>query len=307
MRVLLADDSGLARRRLTELLGGWGYEVVACQDGTEAWRALQEDDAPPLAVLDWSMPGLNGVELCRLIRRQAREPYTYVILLTAIDRKDGVVEGLAAGADDYLKKPFDEEELEVRLRAGARIIDLQKELVEARETLREQATHDALTGLWNRAAILEHFRRELLRARRERAPLAVVLVDLDHFKEVNDTLGHLRGDEVLVEASRRLLTGIRDYDMAGRYGGEEFLVLLPRCDRVTICRRAEELRSAIGGEPMAIAGEVRRLTASLGAVIAEPGNAASVEDLLMAADQALYRAKDAGRDRVELAETPRRG
>ena len=302
MKVLVADDSSVARRLLERMLSQWGYETVACADGAEAWDVLQERDAPVLAIVDWNMPRVSGVELCRLLRQQAREPYVYVILLTANERKDGVVEGLNAGADDYLRKPFDQEELESRLRAGKRITDLHSELVAAREAQRAQAQRDSLTGLWNRGAVLEILRREFVRARREASSLAAFMVDLDNFKGINDTYGHVTGDAVLCEAVRRLVSSTRTYDSVGRYGGEEFLIVLPGCGREDGMMRADQLRLALASVPIDASGFMLTVTASVGvAVIEHGGGASSWEGLLKAADEALYKAKDAGRNRVEIA------
>jgi len=246
MRVLIADDSAVSRHLLEGTLRRWKYEVSVACDGSEAWAMLEQPDAPALAILDWMMPGLTGLDICRLVRKQNREPYTYILLLTSKSLKEDVVEGLEAGADDYVTKPFDQNELNVRLRAGRRIVELQAELLKAREELREQATHDSLTRIWNRPAILEILRREMGRASREAVPLSVVMVDLDHFKVINDTHGHVAGDAVLREAVRRMHASMRSYDAAGRYGGEEFLIVLPRCDRDSSCKQAERLRAEIG-------------------------------------------------------------
>jgi PleD family two-component response regulator len=164
---------------LQSTLQRWGYEVLAVQDGVEAWQALAGPEPPALAILDWMMPGIDGVQLCRRIRAQVRERYTYVLLLTAKQRKEDVVEGLEAGADDYVVKPFDAQELNVRLRTGVRILNLQADLISARETLQHQATHDPLTGLWNRTAILDTLQRELARACRDGSSVGIVMADLD--------------------------------------------------------------------------------------------------------------------------------
>src|SRR5947209_12940932 len=147
---------------------------------------MQRENAPPLAILDWMMPGMTGPEVCRLVRQRAREPYTYILLLTSKSLKEELIEGMEAGADDYVVKPFDQHELKVRLRAGTRLVDLQAQLLATREALRQQATHDYLTQLWNRSSILEIFTRELNRASRESGSVGVVLADLDHFKSIND-------------------------------------------------------------------------------------------------------------------------
>ena len=222
MRVLIADDSLLSRRLLEETLRGWGYDVQVAQDGVEAWKILSGDDPPTLAVLDWMMPGHTGPELCRLVRQRAAEPYTYILLLTSRNEKDDVVEGMDSGADDYITKPFDKHELKVRLRAGTRIVDLQEQLVAAREALRQQATRDYLTQLWNRSSILEFLNRELSRSERDRTPIGVVVADLDRFKAINDTHGHFAGDVALQESARRMQGSVRAYDAIGRYGGKSF-------------------------------------------------------------------------------------
>ena len=298
MKILIADDSSLVRRLLEKLVSGWGYQPVPCPDGSAAWEALQQDGAPVLAILDWEMPRMSGVELCRKIRQTAAEPYVYVILLTANEQKEAVIEGLTAGADDYLKKPFNPPELEARLRAGKRITDLQAELVAARETQRALATRDSLTGLWNRGAIFDLYRKEHARARRESRPLSVVMVDLDHFKRVNDTYGHPAGDAVLREAARRLGAGTRTYDAVGRYGGEEFLVLLPGCPREAAVARADQLRLSVAAEPIAAGDQALSMTASLGVATREPDADVDAEALLKLADEALYRAKTGGRNQV---------
>ena len=229
MRILIADDSIVSRHLLDATLRKWGYEVVVACDGVEAWNALDSEDAPKLAILDWVMPGLTGPEVCRRVRERSKDKdtYTYILLLTSKSLKEDLIEGMESGADDYVTKPFDQHELKVRLRAGTRIIDLQRELVAAKDELREQATKDFLTRIWNRSSILDILQRELVRGGREKRGVGVVLADLDHFKEVNDTYGHFAGDAVLREFARRMQGSIRSYDAIGRYGGEEFLIVLP--------------------------------------------------------------------------------
>jgi diguanylate cyclase (GGDEF)-like protein len=299
MKVLVADDSSISRRILADKLKKWGFEVILASDGTEALAVLQGKTLPSIAILDWEMPGFTGPELCRKVREQAREPYVYLILLTANERKEALVEGLAAGADDYVRKPFDEQELEVRLRAGERIGDLQQQLIAAREMLRAQATHDPLTTLFNRGAIVDILRQELVRGKREGTPVAALLVDLDHFKVINDTYGHLVGDVVLCEAAKRIREGLRTYDAVGRFGGEEFLVVMPGCDRESASKRAEEIRAALGKGPVKNGGALIRLTGSIG--VAVSAESIETKEILEKADAALYKAKDFGRNRVECA------
>lgn len=295
MRVLIADDSLLSRRLLEQTLLGWGYEVIIASDGTEAWEILGRDNAPSLAVLDWMMPGYTGPELCKLVRKRAAEPYTYILLLTSRNEKDDVVEGMDSGADDYITKPFDKHELKVRLRAGTRIVDLQEQLVAAREALRLQATRDYLTQLWNRSSILEILHRELARSERENTPVGVVLADLDHFKAINDTYGHFAGDRALQEAAERMQANIRSYDAIGRYGGEEFLVVLPGADEESVKAQSERMRLAIRNRAVHTSEANLNVTCSFGCA-SGTGRGISAEALIGAADDALYRAKRAGRD-----------
>jgi diguanylate cyclase (GGDEF)-like protein len=304
MKILVAEDEAVSLRLIETMLGRWGYEVVAVRDGLEALRLLQQPDAPQLAILDWMMPGLDGIELCKQIRQNRSEPYTYILLLTGKNTRYDMIEGLDAGADDYVVKPYDPQELQVRLRTGKRILFLQEQLIAAREAMREQATHDALTGLYNRAAAIELLTKELARQQRHGASVGVVLVDLDSFKQINDQYGHLIGDQVLQEAAQAMLKCVRPYDFIGRFGGEEFIVALPGCDLMNAVSHAERMRAAL--EQVRIhwpTGSVS-VTASFGVTVALPGIDADVIQLIRAADDALYRAKRNGRNRVEFAEEP---
>ena len=266
MKILVADDDPVLRRLLQSFLTESGHGVIEAKDGTEAWQILQAQGAPRLAVLDWMMPGMDGVEVCREVRKRVAQPYAYIILLTAKDDKLDVIDGLEAGADDYLTKPFNPQELEARLRVGKRVLDLEDNLVAARELMHYKATHDGLTGLWNRAAILEFLSRELQRAGREGGSLGILIADLDHFKSINDTWGHLVGDAVLRGTARRLKAAVRAYDQVGRYGGEEFLIVLMGCDRSTTLDRAEHFRALIGGHPVESAEGSITVTLSMGGV-----------------------------------------
>jgi len=299
MKILIADDSIVSRHLLDATLRKWGYEVVVVSDGIEAWDELQKDDSPSVAILDWVMPGLTGPEVCHMVRKQARERYTYLLLLTSKSLKEDLIEGMEAGADDYITKPFDQHELKVRLRAGTRIVELQAELLAAREALREQATTDFLTGIANRSSVLETLDRELVRAERENRPLGLLMADLDKFKNINDSHGHHAGDEVLRETVRRMSAGIRSYDAIGRYGGEEFLIILPGCDEAQTSGRAERLRRQISAEPVMVGDIPLVVTASFGATSVTPVSKVSGDLLIRTADEALYRAKRKGRDRVE--------
>jgi diguanylate cyclase (GGDEF)-like protein len=293
MRVLVAEDDPISRRRLEKRLAEWGYEVVTVDDGGQAWSVLQDSQPPPLAVLDWMMPILDGPEICRRLRRSEAPSYTYVLLLTGKNAKEDVIEGLEAGADDYVTKPFDVQELEVRLRIGRRIIAMQAEL-------QLRATRDPLTMAWNRGATIDMLTRETSRATHTGAPISVVLSDVDHFKRVNDEYGHLAGDEVLQETVRRMSDSMRPYDMVGRYGGEEFLMILPGCDETGAATVAERLRAGVAGGAFTALGREIPVTSSFG--VAELAAGETVHGLLLRADEALYAAKRAGRNRVVVAE-----
>jgi two-component system cell cycle response regulator len=301
VKVLIAEDDVVSRRLLEAMLTKWEYEVTVTHDGVEAWEVLQGADPPPLAILDWMMPGLDGVEVCRKVRQRRQEPYIYLLLLTTKGSKENIIEGLDAGADDYLTKPFDPHELQVRLRTGMRIVKLQAEIIEAREALRILATHDALTGVWNRRAILDMLGTELVRSSRDVLPVAVAMADLDHFKRINDTYGHVVGDAVLCEVVSRMRALLRPYDAIGRYGGEEFLVVLPGCTPEDALGLAERLRMGISQEPMAIPGGTIEVTGSIGVATNDMTVPLDAMALIQAADSALYRAKAGGRNRVEPA------
>jgi two-component system cell cycle response regulator len=300
MKILIADDSIVSRHLLDATLRRWGYDVVVACDGNEAWQILQSENAPKIAILDWMMPGLTGPEVCRRVRATAKDKdiYTYILLLSSKSQREDLIEGMESGADDYLTKPFDQHELQVRLRPGVRILELQHELISAREELRDQATKDFLTRIWNRSSILDILSRELQRGLRENRPVGLVLADLDKFKSVNDTYGHFAGDAVLREFVRRMSGSIRPYDAIGRYGGEEFLIVLPGCDVNVTEKQSERMRAALANDPMWFNEESQLVTCSFGATAWVPGIPATEEALIRVADDALYAAKRQGRNRV---------
>lgn len=301
--VLIADDDRMSRRVLQRQLQDWGCNVVAVENGSEAWTALQQEGAPRMAILDWMMPGIDGVELCRRLRALEHGPFFYLLLLTGRDNRDDIVTGLEAGVDDYLTKPFHGDELRARLRVGMRILGLQDVLLKTQDALKFEAAHDRLTGVWNRGAIVDLLEREARRSVRTGDPLGVIMADVDHFKKVNDTRGHLVGDAVLQEVARRLLDSVRSYDYVGRYGGEEFLAVLAECEPAALVATAERMRLSIAARPIAAGETGISVTMSLGLASLPPGRCGPLDltNLLHAADTALYSAKKHGRNRIEAA------
>ncbi len=294
MQVLIAEDDAIARMVLEDRLTQWGYKVIVAEDGVQAMGVLMEDNSPSLAVLDWMMPGVDGLEICRHIRKQTNKPYIYILLITAKRQKKDLVEAMEAGADDFISKPPDKNELRMRLRAGKRIITLQNEL-------RHQTTHDFLTGIWNRFAVMTMLGKEMNRAKRNKNSLSVAIADIDKFKVINDRFGHQVGDAVICEVADRLSSSLRSYDAVCRYGGEEFLLLFPECNEESAVKIAEKVRLAICEKQIKTPKGLLSVTVSLGVTTARPDKQVGVDDIIRIADEALYKAKACGRNRVEVA------
>jgi two-component system, cell cycle response regulator len=301
MQILVADDDEITRRILCKKLQALGYEVALARNGEEAWQVLQQPHAPYLVVLDWMMPGMDGLTLCGKLRALERDIAPYVILLTGRNDKKDLIEGFNAGVDDYMTKPFDKDELFARIRAGERIIKTQMDSLAARDALRKQATYDFLTGLRNREAILNELYRECTRAERTGDPLSAVMIDVDHFKNINDQYGHQAGDKVLAEVAKRMASEVRTYEAIGRYGGEEFLIVLTNCDQSGAGKMAERVRTAVAAQDCNVQGAKIPITVSLGVATSPEVVRPVVERMIEMADAAMYRAKHSGRNRVELA------
>lgn len=305
--VLLVDDDELVRERLTLLLEKAGYLVTLVQSGAEALQML---DSQPYSILitDWEMPNMDGLALTRNVRQRRGEGYIYILLLTVRDSKRDVVTGLQAGADDYILKGAPPEELLARLETARRITILERSLRMANRENRRLATVDALTGVRNRRYLMKYLPREYQRCRRYNHPIAVLACDLDHFKLINDRFGHDAGDDVLREFCLRSGIYLRESDWLARSGGEEFIAVLPETDLVGAEVVAERIRAALATQPIRTASGPLEATVSIGAAAIDATQAASHLDhteILRAADECLYRSKQAGRNRVTGIRLPR--
>lgn len=300
MKVLIAEDDPTSRRILEAMLAKWGYCVITARDGDEALKAFAEEDAPSIAILDRLMPGTDGANVCRKVRdmEAGTGEYTYLILLTVKGSKEDIVSGMEAGADDYITKPYDEQELRVRLSAGRRIIDLHKELTTAKNHLLEQSRTDPLTGILNRRAVMSELLVEMARRQGESNQLSVALLDIDHFKNINDTHGHAAGDAVIIGCVLQIGSALR-CDRFGRIGGEEFLIVLPRAAEDNLPAICGRILSMINSSATMFNGSAIRVTASIGAATWD--GAESLDILLARADKALYAAKNSGRNCVKIS------
>ncbi len=296
MKILVAEDNRFFRCLLEAHLTQWGHQPVTCDDGEQAWQHLKQTTGPRVAVLDWDMPKMQGVDVCRELRSLKDHHYVYVILLTAKSGKEDLVAGLDSGADDYIVKPFNPFELKVRLRAATRIVQLQEDLLLSLRQAQNRAKQDELTRVWNRSAIMEALGSELERSKRERTPLGVLMADVDHFKQVNDSHGHVVGDRILYRIATFIRQNLRVYDSLGRYGGDEFLALLPNCGEAQALKLAERVRKAVVAEPYWSNGQQIACTVSIGLTAVTEIGYPEISAIIRAADQALYDAKKRGRN-----------
>ena len=297
MKILIVEDNPGSRRLVKLHLTAAGYEVVEAEDGELAWELFQRESFQ-IVITDWMMPKLDGPGLIQNIRSVGRKSYTYIIMLTAIDEKPKVVMGLESGADEYLTKPFDRKELIARVASGERILKLEEQLVQAHHQMEILAMLDGLTGIFNRRAIEAHASAELDLARRKERPLCIILLDIDHFKAINDQYGHSVGDNTLCQLAEIFTRNLRPYDRIGRWGGDEFIVILPDTkisEAITVAKRMRNMTAET--KFFLEHGEFYKVQISLGVACAS-GSYPSLLKLVDAADQALYRAKQAGRNRV---------
>jgi diguanylate cyclase (GGDEF)-like protein len=304
MRILIAEDDPVSRRVLSVQLTKWGHEVIATENGLDAWEAINREDAPHLAILDRMMPGLDGVEICRRLRQHANGSSTYVILLTAMSRKENVIEGLEAGADDYLTKPFDRHELRVRLQAGARIVELQSSLCDrvkelenaiiekeqAEEALRNLSLTDHLTGLYNHRGFFTVAEHAQKMARRNKQHSLLIYADMDGLKEINDTLGHATGSLAIAQLAEILRRTFRDCDIVARLGGDEFAILAPNVSKDESDSVVHRLRSNLDKHNLDHPQDYP-LGLSIGAVPIDYNDPSTLEQQLERADTEMYSDK----------------
>jgi diguanylate cyclase (GGDEF)-like protein len=292
MKVLVADDNVVLQLLLVSLLKKWGYEVVLAQGGEEAWSHLEREDTPTLAILDWMMPGIDGLEVCRRVREQRRSTYVYILLMSAMSGSEDIVEALEMGADDYLTKPFHANELRARMRSAVRVLRLQKALA-------EQAHHDSLTGLPNRRLLADRLEQALHQANRHAEMVGFFYIDLDRFKLVNDCLGHALGDDLLRQLAGRLKACVRDCDTLARVGGDEFVLVATNLkSREEAPLMATRLLAALES-PFLLGEHQLRVTASIGMALYPP-DGHDLATLQQKADHAMYTSKRRGRSGFEF-------
>lgn len=298
MKILVVDDNALQRQIIEKPLSTInGYEVIALDNVKSAQEILQQDDSVRFVITDWVMPDIDGLTFVRWIRSANLTGYTYVILLTSREDPGDIEDGLNAGADDYIKKPCHPKELLARVTVGKRILSLEENLRHASERLKQQVLIDDLTELKNRRAIYQTGRQEIGRANRDGSPLSILFLDIDKFKNINDTFGHLAGDEALKLTAQLLQENIREYDTAGRWAGDEFIVLLPNTDPQDAAHLGGRLLQAFNEKAMLLKdGSEIAVKISIGIHTWMPGSAElpDLDVLVRLADEAMYKAKQSG-------------
>lgn len=302
MKILIAEDDQISSKILEKNLTDWGYQAVLARSGEEAWDSLRDPDLR-MAILDWMMPGMDGIEICRKIRRRKKYKYTYIILLSAKDRRQDIIAGLSSGADDYMTKPVNFLELKARLQTGRRIVDLEDKLLLIQNQLKDLASRDSLTKLWNRDEIIKFLREELERGQREQKPTGVIMLDVDFFKKINDFYGHHIGDKAILFIVSRLKKKVRKSDKIGRYGGDELIIILPNCGSHEITVVAERLRAAVAQRGIKTEADTIPVTISVGCASSDRSPLPTAERLIKLSDEALLKAKKRGRNCVYADES----
>lgn len=297
-KILVAEDDFITCRALEKNIEDWGYNVVTAKNGEEAWSAIKKEGIR-LAVLDWVMPGIDGVEICRKIRREYKKEkskYIYIILLTGKDQHKDIIAGLTGGADDYMTKPFNFSELKARIQNGMRIIELENDRIKL-------SCHDILTRLWNKNKIIEILDKELNRGKREYQPTGIIKLDIDHFKKINTSFGPQIGDAVLIEVASRLKNNIRRYDEIGRIGGDEMLVVLSNCSLSSVKQIAKRLRLAVCEKTVKTESGHLNISISLGGMSSKAFPQSTKQMLLKECDKTLSLAKKQGYNHAIIVES----
>ncbi|MBD2858123.1 diguanylate cyclase [Spongiibacter sp. KMU-158] len=295
MELLIIDDDPITRMALCALAEEWGFVPIEADNAQSALKVLEDPDPPHLLVIDWSMPGMSGPELCKIIRARDDGQFFYIMMLTGREGNEAIVEAMESGADDFVHKPFDYQVLKVRLKAGSRIVRLE-------QTLNQLASRDPLTQCWNRRMLDELRDNAIAEAKRKQTPLALMVLDIDHFKAINDNYGHPAGDAAIKHVVSVINHNLREYDLVGRFGGEEFVVVLPRTDTESAWGVAERIRAAIQFQPAIIDADTKiDMTISIGLAELNQEEGESGAELFDRADQALLDAKHQGRNRIVSA------
>jgi len=290
MRILIAEHDHTTRRLLEVTLCKVGFEIEMYSDCKTAWQALQRDNAPDLVILDWLMPDIGGSRICRQLRTM--NPYCYLILLTSKEQQRATIAGLEAGANDYITKPFSPLELKARLSTGVRLLRLQQEVTASHNAMRDMMKHDVLTGLWNHSTIVEMLEAETLRASQCcRESVGIILADIDHLQQINDSYGHKQGDQVLCAVAHHIHAENRGFNIVGRYSGDMFIIILPCCDEAEAQGFATRLTTRIAGAPLSVGDHSIEYSISMGITIFDPEDYRDVALLIHQAQQALVRAR----------------
>lgn len=300
VRILIADDERVSRTLLMRVVESWGYRTVEADNGDAAWAILNGPDPPRIAIIDWMMPGLDGVQICHRLQNRTEAPLIYTILLTSKADDQALVHALEQGAHDFQSKPPNPGELRARLLVGRRLVESDDRLTESLARMEQMAATDSLTGAANRRNFIQLAEREIYRLQRSRSPLALLVIDIDRFKAINDTHGHVAGDAALCHLVAVCQLSLRRTDIIARFGGDEFVILLPECDPPTAIHTAQRLREAIHSTPVPDKGGPFTISVTIGVATCPAGNhkLEDIDVMLRLADEALYEAKDAGRNRV---------
>ncbi|MEI8131384.1 MAG: diguanylate cyclase [Leptolinea sp.] len=296
MQIAIIDDDPIARQILRSTLSRLGLEVMEFSDGNVSWNNFLTNP-PRFIITEWFIPSLRGLDLIRNIRAARFKDYTYSVILTGKEDETNVVSGLDAGADDYLTKPFDISELRARVNIGLRYLEQEDELKRAREQMERMTMYDYLTGLLSRRAIYLHLKGEIERFQREGGSMSIMTFDLDHFKALNDSYGSMVGDQALCLVAEQITQSVRPYDWTARWGGDEFLIVLPNTTLAMATEIANRIHSRITKFTINIEGkEPLHVNTSIGVI--STSKAANIDELIQAADETLNMAKQTGRGRV---------